>query len=91
MEVDNCVAWVEDEKGLVIINTKTQKGIVLDEIGYAIWTDLLDTSSLEKTVINFIATYSDESPEVISEDVTSVFDTLVENGIILTEGLGDDC
>ena len=91
MKIVSCVAWVEDENGLVIINTETQKGIVLDEIGYAIWTDLLNTSSLGKTVDNFIAMYSDELPEIITQDVTSVFDTLIENGIISTEGHDDDC
>lgn len=82
MKINNEVSWTFNEDGIVLINAKKGKRIVLNESGKLVWQLLSQGMSVEEICNKCISMYSMTEDSLIRDDVNSLIDLLLEHNMI---------
>lgn len=85
MEINKFASWINNGEETIIVNTQNQKCLILDKSGSNIWSEFLKTLSIEDSIMNIQCKYNETDKSKISSDVTSLYELLKENNIILEE------
>ena len=83
MKISKFASWAKHDNQTFIINSETQKCVVLDEIGEEIWESLIKTQSLNQTIDNLVNKYSNNDSAAIQKDIVDMFNIFVENDLII--------
>jgi len=82
MRISSFVTWTKRDGELLLMNTNSQKCLILDEIGKMIWKKIQGGLTKEEIVKDFISEFGTEEAEVIEDDVANFLRVLYENDII---------
>lgn len=82
MKIAKSVSWAKNCKETVIINTQSHKCLIVDEFGLYIWENLIETFSVEKTVVNLLNKFPNSNVNKIRNDVIEFYNLLISNDII---------
>lgn len=74
---------VEDET--LICNSKTNKMIKLDRQGTEIWKCIYKMEDINLVIDYFILKYKDTNDKIIIKDISSFYNSLIDNGVISNE------
>ncbi len=84
MKVNKFVSWTHEGEKFVVINTVTQKCLVLDDTGKMLWNMVLVGFEKEEIADRCITQFPDSDPEVIKNDIEDFISLLKENDILET-------
>lgn len=82
MKISNEVSWTNNEDGIVLINSKKGKSIVLNETGKLVWELLSQGMSVEAICDHCVCMYKMTDSSLICEDVISLVDLLRKHEMI---------
>ena len=82
MKTATDVSWVEAENELYVINAKTNKCLVLDEVGKEIWLKILEVDTLTKLIEYFQSKYDISEHVKIANDIQELYNLLVSTEIL---------
>ena len=78
------MSWTHEGEKFVVINTVTQKCLVLDDTGKMLWNMVLVGFEKEEIADRCITQFPDSDPEVIKNDIEDFISLLKENDILET-------
>ena len=82
MKIGKFVSWTNEDSRLILVNSSTQKCIVLDDTGKLIWNKILDGYDKEEIIQQCILQFPESDNRVICRDVEDCISLLLENNII---------
>lgn len=86
MNINKFVSWTSNDDETVIINTLTQKCLLLDETGKIIWELILNGNNEEATSLLCIKRFENSDESIIRNDIHDFFQLLYDNNIIEVQG-----
>lgn len=86
MNINKFVSWTSNDDETVIINTLTQKCLLLDETGKIIWELILNGNNEEETSLLCIKRFENSDKSIIRNDIHDFFQLLYDNNIIEDQG-----
>ncbi len=78
MKISKYVSWVSNEEETAVINTNTQKCLVLNKTGFEIWSHVEQGLSLDEIVSALKDAYVESDVDVIRKDVEELVSLLLE-------------
>lgn len=82
MKVATDVSWIEAENELYVINTQTNKCLVLDEVGKEIWHKILEVDNLTQLIGYFQNKYDNSEHDKIANDIQELYNLLMSTEIL---------
>jgi hypothetical protein len=82
MKINNEISWTHNENGIVLINSRKGKSIVLNETGKLVWELLSQGMSVEAICDHCVRMYKMTDSSLIRDDVISLIELLREHEMI---------
>lgn len=82
MTINKFVSWTSTEDETVIVNSLTQKCLILDNTGKIIWESILLGNDIQKTATLCIAQFPESDSNIINHDIQEFYQLLIDNDIL---------
>lgn len=82
MKIAGDISWIDAENELYVINAKTNKCLVLDEVGKEIWHEILKVDNLDELIKYFQNKFDNDEHAKIEKDIQEMYDLLISMEIL---------
>ena len=86
MKIKSFISWTSNDEETIIINTITQKCLILDSTGKILWNMILKGQNRNDIIVECQNKFSSSEKDIINNDIIEFINLLIENDIVEEEG-----